>query len=96
MLSEKSKINSLFVVEDFKSEIKKTKIFNSFLEKNKLHNTLFIADKESRKKILKSVRNIPDIKLIEQDSANVYDLLKYKNVLFTTSSIKHFQERLSK
>ena len=41
-------------------------------------------------------KNIPSIKMIEQDKTNVYDLLKYKNVLFTTSSIKNLQERLSK
>ena len=33
ILSQKSKIKSLFVIEDFKSEIKKTKIFNNFLKK---------------------------------------------------------------
>ena len=95
-LSEKNKVNSLFVIEDFKQEVNKTKIFYNFLEKNKLQNTLLIADKNSKNKILKSVRNIPSIKLIEQEKTNVYDLLKYKNVLFTTSSIKNLQERLSK
>ena len=38
LLSQKYKTNLLFVVEDFKSEIKKTKEFNQFLEKNKLEN----------------------------------------------------------
>ena len=95
-LSAKKKFNSLYVVEDFKSEIKKTKIFNNFLEKNKLTNTLLIADKDSRNKIIRSVRNIPSIKIIEQEGTNVHDLIKYKNVLFTTSSIKSLQERLIK
>ena len=95
-LSAKKKFNSLYVVEDFKSEIKKTKIFNNFLEKNKLTNTLLIADKNSRNKIIRSVRNIPSLKLIEQEGTNVHDLIKYKNVLFTTSSIKSLQERLIK
>ena len=95
-LSAKKKFNSLYVVEDFKSEIKKTKIFNNFLEKNKLTNTLLIADKDSRNKIIRSVRNIPSLKLIEQEGTNVHDLIKYKNVLFTTSSIKSLQERLIK
>ena len=39
------------------------------------------------------MRNIPSIKIIEQEGTNVHDLIKYKNVLFTTSSIKSFQER---
>ena len=96
LLSQKNKVNSLFVVEDFKSEIIKTKLFNKFLEKNKLSNSLIISDKNSKSKIIKSARNIPNLKIIDQEGANVYDLLKYKNVVFTASSIKSFQDRLSK
>jgi len=96
LLSQKNKVNSLFVVEDFKDEIKKTKIFNNFLKKNKLNNSLFISDKNSTSKIIKSARNIPNLKIVDQEGTNAYDLLKYKNVVFTTSSIKSFQERISK
>jgi len=96
ILSQKYKVNSLFVVEDFKEEIKKTKLFNNFLEKNKLKNSLIISDKNSKSKIIKSARNIPGLKIIDQEGANAYDLLKYKNVVFTTSSIKSFQDRVSK
>lgn len=96
LLSQKNKINSLFVVEDFKDEIKKTKLFNNFLKKNKLSNSLIISDKNSKSKIIKSARNIPDLKIIDQEGTNAYDLLKYKNVIFTTSSIKSLQDRFSK
>ena len=96
VLSQRNKVNSLFVVEDFKEEIKKTKLFNQFLEKNKLGNSLIIPDKISKSKIIKSARNIPNLKIIDQEGANAYDLLKYKNVIFTTSSIKLLQDRLSK
>ena len=96
LLSHKKKMNSLFVVQDFKNELKKTKQFNDFLEKNNLKNTLIISDKDSKSRIIKSARNIPNLKIIEEDGANIYDILKYKNVVFTTSSIKSFQERVSK
>ena len=96
ILSQKNKINSLYVVEDFKQEIKKTKILNQFLIKNKLINSLIISDKNSRSNIIKSARNIPNIKIIDQEGTNVYDLLKYKNVIFTITSIKTLQDRLSK
>ena len=96
LLSQKNKVKSLFVVEDFKNEIKKTKLFNNFLKKNKLNNSLIISDKNSKSKIIKSARNIPNLKIIDQEGANAYDILKYKNVIFTTSSIKFFQERISK
>ena len=96
MLSQKNRINSLYVVEDFKHEIKKTKILNQFLVKNKLINSLMISDKNSKSNIMKSAKNIPNLKIIDQEGANVYDLLKYKNVIFTMTSIKSLQDRLSK
>ena len=96
LLSEKCKENLVFIVSDFKDEIKKTKSFNDFLNKYKLHNSLMISDKDSKSKIVKSTRNIPNLKVIDQEGANAYDILKYKNVIFTTSSIKSFQERMSK
>ena len=96
LLSQKNEVKSLHVVEDFKSEIKKTKIFNAFLEKNNFNNSLIISDKNSKINIYKSSKNIPNIKVTDEDGANVYDLLKYKNVIFTFSSIKSVQERLSK
>ena len=96
LLTQKNKVNSLFVVEDFKTEITKTKLFNKFLEKNKLQNSLIISDENSKSKIIKSARNIPNLKIIKQEGTNVYDLLKYKNVIFTITSIKSLQDRLSK
>ena len=96
ILSQKNKLKSLFVVNDFKDEIKKTKIFNQFLEKNNLKNSLIISDKNSKSKIFKSARNIPNLKVIDQEGANIYDILKYKNVVFTISSIKNFQEKAVK
>ena len=96
ILSQKNKMKSLVIVEDFKTEIKKTKIFYRFLEKNNLKNSLVVSDKNSKLKIFKSAKNIPNLKIVEESGANVYDLLKYKNVIFTTSSIKSLQEKLSK
>ena len=96
LLSQKKILNSLFIVDDFKTEIKKTKKFNEFLEEFKLKNSLIITDKNSKSKIIKSARNIPNLKIIDQEGTNAYDILKYKNVVFTTSSIKSFQERILK
>jgi len=96
VLSQKCKLKSLFVVEDFKIEIKKTKEFNDFLKKFNLLNSLIISDKESKNKINKSAKNIPNLKIIDHEGANAYDILKYKNVIFTTTSIKSFQEKASK
>ena len=94
-ISKKKYNNELFIFDDVKKEIKKTKIFNTFLNKNNITNVLIISDKETEKNISKSVRNLPDVKLINDLGTNVYDLVKYKNVLFTKSSIKNIQQRLT-
>jgi len=62
--------------------------------KNKLNNALIVSDKETHKNIFKSVRNIRDVKLIIDEGVNLYDFFKFKNVLFTETSIKNIQKRL--
>ena len=93
-ISKKNMNKELYIFEDIKKEIKKTKMFNNFLIKNKLNNVLIVSDKETHKNIFKSVRNIRDVKLIIDEGANLYDFFKFKNVLFTETSIKNIQKRL--
>ena len=93
-LSKKNSDKNLHILADVKKEIKKTKEFNNFLEKNKLINALIISDTDSLKNINKSARNIKNIKLIKDEGANIYDLFKYKNVIITSSSVKKIQERV--
>ena len=94
-ISKKNNNKELYILDDVKKKIAKTKIFNNFLIKNKLENVLIISDQETEKNIYKSVRNIPDVKLINYKGTNVYDLIKFKNVLFTKSSIKNIEQRLT-
>ena len=93
-ISKKNSDKNLFILSDVKKEIKKTKEFNKFLEKNNLENSLIISDSDSLKNINKSARNIKNLKLIKQEGTNIYDLFKYKNVIITSSSVKKIQERV--
>ena len=93
-LSKKNLDKNLHILADVKKEIKKTKEFNKFLEKNKLDNALIISDNDTLKNINKSARNIKNLKLIKDEGANIYDLLKYKNVIITSTSAKKIQERI--
>ena len=94
-ISKKNNNKELYILDDVKKKISKTKTFNNFLIKNKLENVLIISDQETEKNIYKSVRNIPDVKLINYKGTNVYDLIRFKNVLFTKSSIKNIEQRLT-
>ena len=93
-LSKKNLDKNLHILADVKKEIKKTKEFNKFLEKNKLINALIISDNDTLKNINKSARNIKNVKLIKYEGANIYDLFKYKNVIITSTSVKKIQDRI--
>ena len=93
-LSKKNLDKNLHILADVKKEIRKTKEFNTFLEKNKLVNALIISDSDTMKNINKSARNIKNVKLIKDEGANIYDLFKYKNVIITSTSAKKIQDRV--
>ena len=93
-LSKKNSEKKLHILADVKKEIKKTKEFNNFLEKNKINDVLIISDSESLKNINKSARNIKNLKLIKDEGANIYDVFNYKNVIITSSSAKKIQQRV--
>ena len=93
-LSKKTSDKKLYIFADVKKEIKKTKEFNKFLVKNNLSNALIVSDSDTLKNINKSARNIKNVKLIKEDGANIYDILKYTNVLLTSSSIKKLEKRI--
>ena len=93
-ISKKNNQKSLHILDDIKSEIKKTKDFNNFLKSNKIENVVIISDENSYKNIYKSARNIKNLKILLEAGTNVYDLLKYKNVIFTSSSISNLQKRI--
>ena len=84
----------LYILADVKKEIKKTKEFNTFLVKNNLINTLIISDSDTLKNIDKSARNIKNLKIINDNGTNIYDLFKYTNVIMTSSSAKRIQNRV--
>ena len=93
-LSKKSFDKNLHILADVKKEIKKTKEFNKFLTKNNLNNVLIISDTDTLKNINKSARNIKNVKLIEEIGTNIYDMIKYRNVIITSSSVKKIQNRI--
>ena len=95
LVSEKVKNNNLIVFNDFNNEIKKTKEMNLIIKKFELSNSLIILDKSSKDKINKSIRNIPNIKVTDINHFSAYDVVKFKKIVFTESSIKELEKRYS-
>ena len=95
IISEKIKNKNLIVFSDFNTEIKKTKEMNTIFKKFEIKNSIIILDKTSKEKIEKSARNIPNIKVTDINHFSAFDLVKFKKVVFTESSVKELEKRYS-
>ena len=95
LITEKNNNKNLLILNDFSSEIKKTKEMNSIINKLEITNSLIILDKNSKEKIEKSVRNIPNVKVTDVNHFSAYDIIKFKKVVFTESSVKELEKRYS-
>ena len=93
IFSKKNKDKLLSVFEDFKTKISKTKEFSEFIKKYQIENCLIVVDKNSKKNIELSARNIPNVKITMVEFLNIFDVLKYKKIIFTISAIKIIEER---
>ncbi len=93
LISEKNKEKNLIIFSDFNKEIKKTKEMNLIIKKFDIKNSLIILDKDSRNKIEKSARNIPNIKVTDVNHFSAFDIVKFKKVVFTESSVKELEKR---
>ena len=95
LISEKIKSKNLLIFNDFGSEIKKTKEMSLILKKFEILNSLIILDKLSKGKIEKSIRNIPNIKVTDINHFSAFDVVKFKKIVFTESSVKELEKRYS-
>ena len=63
------------------------------LKKFDATNSIIILDKSSFDKISKSLKNIPNVKVSDISNMALYDLVKYKKIIFTETSIKQLEEK---
>ena len=93
LITEKNINKNLLILNDFNLEIKKTKEMNSIIQKLEISNSLIVLDKNSKDKIEKSTKNIPNIKVTDVNHFSAYDIIKFKKVVFTESSVKELEKK---
>ena len=94
-INDKNKDKNVLILNDFSTEIKKTREMNAIIQKLEIPNSLIILDKASKEKIEKSARNIPNVKVTDVNHFSSYDIIKFKKVVFTESSVKELEKRYS-
>ncbi len=86
--------NKLTVVNNFELESISTKSFVSVLNNFDINKTLLVIASENPKLVL-SARNIKNVKVLYADSINIFDMMKYQNVMITQDAVKKVEGALT-
>lgn len=93
-LSSKLQENELTVVDQLELDRIKTKAFAEVIRTLDKSNVLLVTEAADEKLILSS-RNLPNVKVLKVDGLNVYDILKYKDIILLEPAVKAIEGRLS-
>ena len=89
-LSLKLSEAKLLVVERFDLPEIKTKSFVGHKEKLKLESALIIVNGENAN-LQKSARNVPGIKVMKTEGLNLFDILRYDQLVLTKEAIEYIE-----
>ena len=92
MLSSKVLENELVVVDKLDLKEMKTKEMVKILNNLKVEGKTLMLLPEKNENVQKSARNIEGVKTTLVNTINVYDLLKYKNLVVTLDTVKKLEE----
>ena len=92
LLSSKVLENELTVVEKLEMKEAKTKEMVKTLSNLKVEGKTLIILPEKDQNVQCSARNIEGVKTIVVNTINIYDLLKYNNLILTLDTVKKLEE----
>ena len=92
VLSSKVLENELVVVDSLDMKEIKTKEMVKVLNNLKVEGKTLMLLAEKNENVQKSARNIEGVKTTLVNTINVYDLLKYKNLVITLDTVKKLEE----
>lgn len=92
-LTAKLAENQLLVIDQINISQPKTKEAANWLKSLKIDSALIVDDRENEN-LFRSVRNIPNVKAVDDEQLNIYDVLKYKWIVFSQRAFNSLVERL--
>ena len=91
-LSAKVQNNEIIVLDALTMEAPKTKEFAQILKNINASKKALVVTAEKNDNVVKSARNIEGVKTTLVNTINVYDLLKYNNLVVTLDTVKKLEE----
>jgi large subunit ribosomal protein L4 len=92
-LSMKLKENKMVILKDFPMDKISTRVFKSVFDLFNLKKALFVLD-DNNEVLLKSSRNIKNVKMVRSEGINVYDILNYEHLILLEPSVKKIEGAL--
>jgi len=93
-LSDRVKAGRLIVLDEIKLGAAKTKAFNEVLKTKLQLDKVLIVD-ETNKNLELSGRNIPKVRVLRTEVINVYDIVRYDNLVLTKRAVEAITKRLA-
>ncbi len=96
-LSLNQKEDRLFVVDKLELSKPSTKAAKDCLKSFEVDSALFVnsGEGDAEQFFNKSVKNLNKVKFLKPEGINVFDILKYKNIIVSSKAAKKLTERLS-
>jgi large subunit ribosomal protein L4 len=96
ILSSKVRDGELKVIEELKFDEPKTKDMVKILNALGIEKTALVVDSKPEMNMIKSARNLREIKTVRANLLNVVDLLSYKVLVMTEGAVKSAEDLLGK
>jgi large subunit ribosomal protein L4 len=93
-LTERLNAGDVTVLDDIKLDSPKTKGFVGILSSLKVSGTTLVVAEVGNENLSRASRNVEGVELVNPLSLNTYQLLRYKNVVFTRGAIEALDARL--
>lgn len=93
-LSARFRDEQLVVLNALDLDTISTKGFVTVLNRFELGKTLVVIEGDNRNVEL-SARNLPDVKVLHAEGVNVYDVMKYPNLVLTTGAVDQIEGALN-
>jgi len=91
-LSSKVLENNIIVLDDLTLAGIKTKEFVKVLSNLKVDSSVLVVLPAVDEKVVKSARNVPEVKTAWVNTINTYDILKYQKFIITKDAIARVEE----
>ena len=94
-LSNKVAENNFIVVDELAFETPKTKLFQEVLNNLQVENKVLVVINKDNDNAQLSARNLPNVKVVDENNVNVFDLVNSEKVIITKAALSNVEEVLA-